>query len=190
MLKKRPQDYLERLKKTLDELAIEKFDQLIAKIYSLIGLPRTIFLAGNGGSAATASHLACDLAKTILGPDPRNQFSRLRVICLNDSVPILTAWANDEGYEHVFSQQLLNLGKKGDLLIVITGSGNSANIVEAIKTAKRLGMETYGLLGFDGGRVRGLLDDYLLVPSNDYGVIEDIHMVTAHLITDCLKIQP
>lgn len=182
-----PQNYLLRLKKTMDSLDQSKIVDLIEKIRSLIGTDRTVFIAGNGGSASTGSHMACDLGKTILGKKPRENESRLRTICLNDSIPLMTAWGNDEGYEHIFSEQLRNIGKSGDLLIIITGSGNSANIVEVVKRAKEMNVETYGILGFDGGKVKDLLDDYLLVDSDDYGVVEDIHMILVHLITDWLK---
>lgn len=188
-LKNHPQDYIERLKKTLDSINQAKVMRLIEKIQSLIGTDRTVFIAGNGGSASTGSHMACDLGKTILGKNPREKEERLRTICLNDNIPLMTAWGNDEGYEHIFSEQLRNLGKKHDILIIITGSGNSANIVEVAKTAQNMSIETYGILGFDGGKVKALLDEFLLVESDDYGIVEDMHMILVHLITDWLKKQ-
>jgi D-sedoheptulose 7-phosphate isomerase len=188
-LKNHPQDYIDRLKKALGAIDQAKVTMLIEKIQSLIGTERTVFIAGNGGSASTGSHMACDLGKTILGKNPRERETRLRTICLNDSIPLMTAWGNDEGYEHIFSEQLRNLGKKNDLLIIITGSGNSANIVGVAKTAQKMGIGTYGILGFDGGAVKNLLNDFLLIESDDYGIVEDMHMILVHLITDWLKKQ-
>jgi len=188
-LKNHPQDYIDRLKVALDMVDQSKVIHLIEKIQSMIGTERTVFIAGNGGSASTGSHMACDLGKTILGKNPREKKERLRTICLNDNIPLMTAWGNDEGYEYIFSEQLRNLGKKDDLLIIITGSGNSANIMEIAKIAQQMGIKTYGILGFNGGKVKALLDDFLLVESNDYGIVEDMHMILVHLITDWLKKQ-
>jgi len=180
-------DYLERLKISLQKLDLNKLELLKIRIGSLIGTNYTLFICGNGGSAATSSHLACDLGKTILGRYPRRSYKRLRVISLNDSIPTLTAWGNDEGYEHIFAEQLKNLGKKKDLLIVITGSGNSANILKVLKEARKLGVKTFGFLGFNGGKAKNLVDDFILVESNDYGIIEDTHHIVIHLITDYFK---
>lgn len=184
-----PQKYLGELDKILKTVDQGKLVQLIQKIEALVGTGKTLFICGNGGSAATSSHMACDLGKTILGENPRENNKRLRTICLNDCIPMMTAWGNDEGYQHIFSEQLRNLGAKGDLLIIITGSGNSPNILEAIKTAKEMKIETFGLLGFQGGQAKGLLDDYLLVESENYGIVEDIHGIINHLVTDSLKSQ-
>jgi D-sedoheptulose 7-phosphate isomerase len=188
-LKNHSQDYFNRLKNAMDAVDQAKIADLIEKIQSMIGTDRTIFIAGNGGSAATGSHMACDFGKTILGKNPRERENRLRTICLNDNIPLMTAWGNDEGYEHIFSEQLRNLGKKDDFLIIITGSGNSANILEVARSAQKMGIKTYGILGFDGGAVKDLLDDFLLIESNDYGIVEDMHMILVHLITDWLKRQ-
>ncbi len=146
----------------------------------------TVFIAGNGGSASTASHLACDLAKTTLGSSPREKERRLKAICLSDNVPLMTAWANDEGYDCVFSEQMKNLARPGDLLIVISASGNSPNILQALQTARELGMHTLGLLGFDGGKAKDHTEEHLLVPSYDYGQVEGVHSVVGHMITSLL----
>lgn len=186
-IKQHPQKYLVELNRVLASVDKNKLVKLIEKIQSLIGTKKTLFVCGNGGSAATSSHMACDLGKTILGKNPQDNNERLRVISLNDCIPTMTAWGNDEGYEHIFSQQLRNLGTEGDSLLIITGSGNSPNILEAVKTAKDMGIETYGLLGFQGGKAKELLDDYLLVESENYGIVEDIHGTVNHLVTDYLK---
>lgn len=184
---KHPDKYLGKLNTVLSTLDKDKLVSLIEKIQAVIGTDKTLFVCGNGGSAATSSHMSCDLGKTILGKNPRQNCKRLKTICLNDCVPIMTAWGNDEGYEHIFSEQLRNLGQEGDILLIITGSGNSANILEVIKTAREMGIETYGLLGFHGGKAKEILDDYLLVESGNYGIVEDIHGIINHLVTDYLK---
>lgn len=182
-----PQKYLDELNQVLSTINNDKLVKLIEKIQSMIGTKKTLFVCGNGGSAATSSHMACDLGKTILGKNPRENSKRLRAISLNDCIPMMTAWGNDEGYEHIFSEQLRNLASEGDFLLIITGSGNSPNILEAIKTAKELSVKTYGLLGFQGGKAKEILDDYILVESDNYGIIEDIHGIINHLVTDWLK---
>lgn len=142
-----------------------------------------VFIIGNGGSAALASHFACDLAKTVLGKNIESTSKRFRAISLCDNVAVMTAWANDVAYERIFSEQLKALAQPGDVLLVITGSGNSPNVLEAVRMAKSLGLHTIGWLGFDGGKARAQLDDYILVPVHDYGLVEAGHDVLAHLIT-------
>jgi D-sedoheptulose 7-phosphate isomerase len=176
--------YIGRLKETLSILDSDKLVMLAEKLRGLQGSERMLFLAGNGGSAATASHATCDLGKTITKNGTR---PGIRAVSLNDNIPALSAWGNDAGYEYVFSGQLKNLARKGDFCILISASGNSANILEAAKAARELGVETFGLLGFDGGKAKDLLDDYLLVRVDDYGIVEDAHMMIFHAITDALK---
>jgi len=186
-LNSHPKKYFERLDQAKEKLDCKKIVKLILKIKKMIGTKGTIFIAGNGGSAALSSHMACDLGKTILGNKPRLNNNRLRVISLVDNVSLITAWANDEGYKYIFSEQLKSLAKKGDFLIVISASGNSENIVELVEIAKKMDLETFGVLGFNGGKVRKIVDDYILAESNDYGVIEDLHTIIVHLITDWFK---
>jgi D-sedoheptulose 7-phosphate isomerase len=146
-----------------------------------------VLLAGNGGSASAASHFACDLSKTALGPTPRLANRRFQVLSLNDNMALLTAWANDEGFEHVFSEQLRAIASPGDLLVVITGSGNSPNILRALGAARELGAHTVGLLGFDGGKAKELVDEVVLVESNDYGIVEGVHGILTHMLTAWLR---
>lgn len=183
-LQKPPTEYIAKLQKELSILNTEKIVVLAEKMKALQGTNRRLFLAGNGGSSATASHAACDLGKTIL---PYSSRGSIKAICLSDSVPLLTAWGNDSGYEFVFSEQLRNLATKDDFFMVISSSGNSPNILKAITVAQELGVETFGLLGFDGGKAKDMVDDYLLVPVDDYGITEDVHMMTIHAVTDALK---
>jgi D-sedoheptulose 7-phosphate isomerase len=146
----------------------------------------TIFIAGNGGSAATASHWANDLGKATRAP---GKFP-MRVLSLSDNVSWFTALANDEGYERVFSGQLENLAKPGDLLIVISASGNSPNLVHAVSLAHDMGVPTIGLLGFSGGILRTLVDECVLIASEDgaYGPVESVHLMICHLVTASLML--
>lgn len=142
-----------------------------------------VFVAGNGGSAAAASHFACDLEKTVSGKKPRETRKRFRVMSLVDNVSTLTAWANDETYECVFSEPLRTHAQRGDVLVVITASGNSPNVVDAIEAAREMGVTTIGWLGFDGGKALQLCDYPIHVPVEDYGIVEGAHGVVAHLMT-------
>jgi D-sedoheptulose 7-phosphate isomerase len=145
-----------------------------------------VFVAGNGGSASLASHLACDLEKTVSGKDPRSAKKRFRVQSLVDNIARLTAWANDETYDCVFSEPLVNSASPADVLVVVSASGNSPNVLAALTTARELGMVTIGCLGFDGGKALGMCDHPVLVPSFDYGIVEGAHGVITHLLTSWL----
>jgi D-sedoheptulose 7-phosphate isomerase len=143
-----------------------------------------VFIAGNGGSAAIASHLACDLEKTVAGPPGRRATRRLRAVSLSDNMATLTAWANDEGYQNVFSERLLAHADAGDVLLVISSSGNSPNILEALRVARELDMRTIAWVGFGGGRAMELAECCVHVAIDDYGMAEGIHGVLGHLVTD------
>src|SRR5918993_5827720 len=135
-----------------------------------------VFVIGNGGSAATASHFACDLSKGTRRDGPPT----FHVVSLTDSVPLLTAWANDSGYDRVFSEQLMSLGRPGDLLVAISASGNSPNVVAAVDAARSRGMAVVGLSGRSGGRLVNMVDALVSVPSDRIEVVEDAHLIVAH----------
>lgn len=145
-----------------------------------------VFIAGNGGSASLASHLACDLEKTTTGASPRDVHQRFQVMSLVDNVASLTAWANDECFDCIFAERLKGRAGPGDVLLVISASGNSPNIIEALRTARALGMESIGWLGFSGGRALELCDIAVHVSSEDYGLVESVHGLIAHLTTSWL----
>ncbi len=142
-----------------------------------------VFTLGNGGSASTASHMAADLAKNTIEQNMR----RFRILSLNDNASLLTALANDLGYENVFSEQLKNLIRAGDLLIVISGSGNSPNVVAAIEYARERSAEVAAIVGFGGGRAAELADLAIVVHSDHYGIVEDLHLVINHILVDHFK---
>jgi len=141
---------------------------------------------GNGGSAATASHMMNDLCKGTLGHKGDAPWPRLRVIALTDNVSLMTAWANDTDYNHIFSEPLKNLAERGDLLIAISASGNSPNILAAVEAAKQIGVNVIGLTGFGGGKLAKLAEISFVVPSDGYGPVEDVHMILDHIITGYL----
>ena len=144
---------------------------------------RTKTLRNAPGSAATASHMASDLVKGVaLQGKPG-----IRAIALADNVPLLTAIANDHSYEEIFARQLAELGQPGDVLIVISASGNSPNILRVVETAREMKMTTVGFLGMGGGKAFEMVDVAVIVPSNEYGPVEDAHMMFDHLATAYLR---
>jgi D-sedoheptulose 7-phosphate isomerase len=177
--------YFERLKAGLDGLPMERLEQIGEVLFRAYCNSKQVFIVGNGGSAATASHMACDLGKNTISPNR----PRFRIMSLNDNVPLLSALANDLGYERVFAEQLVNLIRPGDILISISGSGRSPNILHAMRYAHENGAINIAFLGFDGGPALELADEYILVASDDYGVIEDVHMVVDHVLTGYFKLR-
>lgn len=138
-----------------------------------------IFIMGNGGSAATASHFALDLAKNTIVPGA----SRLKAISLTDHVPLITAWSNDTAYEYVFAEQLANMIEPGDVVIGISASGNSLNLINALQLARVSRAFTIGLLGAKGGKIKDMVDAHVLAPGQNIEQEEDAHMILAHVIT-------
>lgn len=167
---------------------IAKAIQMIATAYEE---ERTVFVAGNGGSMATAIHMQADAQRTSMGRENLYPQKPFRLITLGDNLAQLTALANDNGYENIFAPEIHNLGREGDLLILITGSGNSPNIVGAARVARNKGMQVLAFLGFDGGKLfqeRELWDHCVLIRSSDYGVIEDTHaQILLHILVKVLK---
>lgn len=175
--------YMAGLCSVLQKTPVESLSRALKMMEEAYQEGQQVFLAGNGGSAATASHMANDLMKGVAQTGKKG----FRAIALTDNVALLTAIANDESYEAIFSSQLRELAMPEDLLIVISGSGNSPNIVHVVKSAKKMGVKTLGFLGMGGGKTAKLADLSVIVPSNDYGPIESVHMVFDHLITDYFK---
>jgi D-sedoheptulose 7-phosphate isomerase len=151
---------------------------------------RTIFFLGNGGSASTASHFVVDIAKGTrpsLTPGPLTQ--RFRCVALNDNVPSVMAWANDADYSRVFSEQLRSLAVPGDVVVAISGSGNSPNVVEAVRVAREMHLTTIGLTGIGGGKLKEMADVALVVPSQSMQHTEDLHLIVLHFLMAFLRDQ-
>jgi D-sedoheptulose 7-phosphate isomerase len=179
------QSYISTLKQTMDQLS----RQLIADVIDVLQRARLqenqIFIMGNGGSASTASHFVCDLAKNTR----REGFPHFRVIGLTDNMAIFSAYANDEGYENVFSKQLANLIRPDDVVIGISASGNSKNVLYAMEEAQKYNVTTIGFTGFDGGRLGQMVNINLHVKSNIIEHVEDIHLMLEHMIVKTIKEQ-
>jgi D-sedoheptulose 7-phosphate isomerase len=170
-------DYLRQVAKLLEGLP-SQCDRFVETLYQGFEAGRTIFLCGNGGSAANASHFGQDLAKGTLSSMSAKR--RFRVIPLTDNIGFITALANDEGYDSIFEQQLRNLAGAGDLLVAISGSGNSPNVLRAVEYARSIGMKTIGVTGYDGGKLRTLADESVHIPIEDMGMCEALHGVVFH----------
>jgi D-sedoheptulose 7-phosphate isomerase len=177
-------EYFRAFAKLQDREFVDAINRIVHVLSEARDRGATIYVAGNGGSAATASHWVNDLGKATkhLGQAP------MRVVSLADNVSWLTALANDEGYERVFSGQLENFAEAGDVLIVISASGNSQNLLEAVELARSRDVITVALLGFDGGILKHKVDDYLWLPTEKgaYGIVESAHGIMCHVLTTCL----
>lgn len=170
--------YFEKEKRALDLIDKAALSQLINLLEQAREDGRSIFIMGNGGSGATASHFTCDFNKGI----SLSLEKRYRMICLNDNVPTLMAYANDISYDEVFVGLLQNYFNPGDMVIGLSGSGNSANVVKAIQWAKDKGGVTVALTGYDGGKLKQIAQYGVHVPVNDMQIAEDMHMVVDHCI--------
>jgi D-sedoheptulose 7-phosphate isomerase len=163
------------------------FERIVPIVLRARADDRTIFSFGNGGSASTASHFVTDVAKVAGGTEGRGRGKRFRCVCLNDNIPSLTAWANDVGYSEVFSGPLKALAEKGDVAVAISGSGNSPNVLEGVRTARSMGLTTIGLTGMGGGKLKDLVDVAMVVPSNSMQHTEDTHLMAVHLLIAYLR---
>lgn len=180
------QPFMARVGEELMRLDAAAVQALADAIYHCFEHRRTVFICGNGGSGSNASHFCEDLGKGTLR---RQDFDddkkkRLRVISLTDNTPYILAWGNDEGFDRVFLEQLKNLANPGDLLIAISGSGNSANVLRAVDWANRNDLKTFACTGFDGGNLRKLAQHALHVALDDMGIVESVHLTAFHWIVD------
>jgi D-sedoheptulose 7-phosphate isomerase len=184
---KNPQEsihqYLTAFKAVIDDFPVEDLVSFLNEIERAREREATVFTCGNGGSWATASHMVCDFAKNTRMPGQK----RLRMVGLGDNIPSLTAYANDEDYTEIFAEPALGLIRAGDVLIAISASGNSPNILKAVEVARQAGATTLGLTGYDGGELAQIVDHVLIIPSDSIEMIEDFHMVVDHLLTICLR---
>jgi D-sedoheptulose 7-phosphate isomerase len=161
---------LRRLNKTIKQIG--------EKLLEARDAGNTIYLMGNGGSASTASHMACDLLKSCI----RLNKTRFRAISLSDNTPVFSAWANDTSYDNVFAEQLKNFITKHDVLIAISGSGNSKNILKGVELANKVGAYTIGLTGMGGGKLAKVAKLSLVVPNDNMWRVEDMHLLLNHLL--------
>jgi len=180
--------YFAEIRKCLDKMEPhleEQLDQMIELFLEARKNRKTVFIMGNGGSGATASHFACDLAKGTIVPDG----IRFKVVALTDNMPQILAWANDTSYENVFVEQLKNLMEEGDMVVGISVSGESPNVVKALEYANEHGAKTIAWTGFGGGKLKGVAQKTIIVPSKSMQCCEDVHLILEHLLTSAIREQ-
>lgn len=177
-MKEQISTYFERLRSVIANLDMEEIEEAVEAIKEAYEREATIYIFGNGGSAATASHYVCDFNKGI----SEKRSKKFHMVCLSDNVPELTAIANDISYDEVYRFPLKNNLKADDLVIAISGSGNSRNVINAVEYAKEAGCKVVGITGYDGGRLRQLADYKMHVNVDDMQLTEDIHMAFDHMM--------
>lgn len=187
-IKLNPRQFLDRVAQELGRIDTAEIKTLADQVYDCYQQGKFVFLIGNGGSGSNCSHFCEDLGKCTLRREDydNDKKKRLKILSLTDNTPYILAWGNDEGFERVFVEQLKNLASPGDLLIAISGSGNSPNILRAVEWANRNGLKTFGCTGFNGGKLLTLAQKGLHVPLDDMGIVESIHLTAFHWVVDDL----
>jgi D-sedoheptulose 7-phosphate isomerase len=183
MFRKFAEQYLAGVADCLREVPLDRLERIVDAVVDAHAHGRTLYVFGNGGSASAASHIACDWGKGTSVPGK----PRLRIVSLSDNIALITAWANDFGYELVFREQLVNLLEPGDVVLGLTASGNSPNVLRAMEYAKDRGAVTIGFIGFGGGKLKEIVDLDITVSSRNYGQVEEIQMTLNHVISQYLK---
>jgi D-sedoheptulose 7-phosphate isomerase len=176
-------DYVAGLKRTLDRMPWDRVDRIVDLLDTARLAGHQVFIFGNGGSASTASHMACDLGKNTVMPGT----PRLRTLSLNDNMALFSALGNDYGYENVFVEQLHNLVDAGDVVIAISASGNSLNVLKAVTLATERGATTVGLCGYAGGKLAKIVDLAIIAENDCIEQVEDIHLILEHMITSAMR---
>jgi D-sedoheptulose 7-phosphate isomerase len=175
--------YLEQLRGLLSQVPCNRLSAAVNLLLEARQLSRRVYVMGNGGSAATATHFVCDFQKTATIPGQ----APLRAFALADNTALMTAWANDSAYENIFAGQIMALAEPGDVVLAISASGNSPNIVAGLVAAAQMGARTIALVGFDGGAAGRLADVTVHIPSHDYGLVEDVHSALGHAMTTAIR---
>ena len=179
----RPEGYFKALACVIERMPLPLIDDIVALLLRAFDDQRTVFVYGNGGSAALACHCACDMGKGTA----TEKRQRLRIVSLTGNAALMTAWANDCGYDRIFVEQLRNLLQPGDISFAISGSGNSPNVLKALQFSREIGAVNVGLTGFQGGRMRSLCDLCLVVPSDNMQLIEDMHVSVSHAVFSAVR---
>jgi D-sedoheptulose 7-phosphate isomerase len=176
--------YFEDATELIPRLPYQEVERIISVILEAFDSGHTIFVFGNGGSAASASHMMCDMNKGTIDPaQPR----RLKTMALTDNIPLITAWGNDTHYERIFAEQLRNFAVRSDVAFAISGSGNSPSVLLALQAAKEAGAFTVGFAGYQGGKMKTLCDVCAVVPSDNMQMIEDMHHAMLHAMFTVVK---
>ncbi len=183
-----PRQFLQRIGQELLRIDPAEVQTLADLMYRTYREDRFIFVCGNGGSGSNASHFCEDIGKGSLRREDfdNDRKRRVRILSLTDNTPYILAWGNDEGFDRVFVEQLKNLARPGDMLVAISGSGNSPNILKAVEWANAHNVLTFGCTGFTGGKLRSQAKHCLHVPLDDMGIVETIHLAAFHWVVDDL----
>jgi len=184
-------DHTSGLREVFSRLPIDTIEEIIKVLLKAYEDGKKVITMGNGGHGSTASHLINDLAKHTVVSDKKDKVivkgKRFKTLCLNDNMATLTSWANDVGYNDCFSEQLANWVEEGDVIIGISGSGNSENVLKAFEVARKSGAITIALTGYQGGKIKNIADICFIVPSNNISFIEDVHFSLTHLWCDIIR---
>jgi D-sedoheptulose 7-phosphate isomerase len=175
--------YMAGVKRLIDEIPEEQIEKLAGRLEEAWREGRRVLLMGNGGSAATASHIVNDLQKCL----HLECGKPLKTLCLSDCTPLLMAWGNDTEYANVFAPQVECWAEPGDLVIAISGSGNSPNVIQAVEAANARGANTFGLAGYKGGKLAAVAKETITVPSENMQQIEDLHMILLHVVFSTVR---
>ena len=173
------ESYLKLIRGVLDELNVAEVERVLEIFEQAYRDDRTIYICGNGGSHTTASHWVCDFAKGTVAAGAK----RMRMMSLGDNIATLTAYANDVNYNMVFAEPVRTYVKRGDVVVLLTASGNSPNVLEAAKAAREVGAISVGLIGFGGGKLAAMVDAQITVQSREYGPVEDLHLILDHIVS-------
>lgn len=179
----RIEEYLGQVSELVLKIPAESIERITSLMFDAYRSGKRIFVFGNGGGSSTSAHFVCDLAKGTASPGK----PRLKAISLAENIPLLTAWANDTDYTNTFGEQLKNLVEEGDVVIGLSGSGMSPNVINAFRVADEAGARAVLFSGFAGGEAVKVAHDSIVVPSEDMQQIEDVHMILTHIIFRCLK---
>ena len=177
------QEYITTVTKYIHQLPVDRIEEMIDTLHEARLSGKQIFIMGNGGSASTASHFVCDIAKNTR----KENWPHFKALGLTDNMAIFSAYANDEGYENIFAQQLESLIRTGDIVIGISASGNSPNVLKAMEVAQKHQATRIGFTGFDGGKLAQMVDINIHIPSDNYGQVEDLHMMLVHIVVNALQ---
>ena len=175
--------YISAIRETAANLPVQHIEKAVRILDEARTNGNQVYLFGNGGSAATASHLAVDLSKGTID-DGR---PHLRTAALTDNIALISAWANDASYDDIFARQIECQVRPGDVVIGISSRGRSANVLNGLRRAKSCGATTIALTGFDGGSLNGMVDVCIVVPANSIEQVEDVHLMVGHMLTECLR---
>lgn len=181
-------EYLDRCSEVFRTLDLAQVEELSADLFSAWERQKFVFVCGNGGSGSNASHFCADAGKNTLRREDftNDNMRRLRILSLTDNTPNILAWGNDEGFDRVFVEQLKNYAGPGDTLLAISGSGNSPNVLNAVDWANAHGLATWGITGYDGGKLQKAAARSLHVPLFDMGMVESVHLVVFHWVLNDL----